>query len=227
MPRTSPGRPRGGLRLNRSAAHMLVAALPWVPVALLSVRDASAAERLVRSDTPIDEPSPFDEPIPRLRKIGLMFDLGTMEGGMMSLVYRPAEWLRVHGGAGTNGASPGVKMGAVVAPWQDLGWSFSLDGGHFFPGNVNGLFSAFAGSDYDDSHLLEHFDYNFVTLQLGWEYERGDLMFFARGGLGLLWTQLPSDDLARIDNLSSFVDPEDGSVEALLPTLSLGIIGFL
>jgi hypothetical protein len=52
-------------------------------------------------------------------------------------------------------------------------------------------------------------------------------MFFARGGVGMLWTRLPSDDLARISNLSSFVDPEDGSVEALLPTLSLGIIGFL
>lgn len=156
-----------------------------------------------------------------------MFDLGTLEGGMMSLVYRPAPWLRVHAGAGTNGASPGVKLGAVVAPWESSGWSFSLDGGHFFPGDVNGLFAAFAGDDYDDSHLLEHFDYDFVALQLGWEIERGDLLFFARGGVGLLWTRLPSEDLARISNLSSLVDPEDGSVEALLPSLSLGIIGFL
>ena len=90
-----------------------------------------------------------------------------------------------------------------------------------------GLFAAFAGSDYDDSHLLEHFDYDFATLQLGWEIERGDLLFFARGGVGLLWTRLPTDDLGRVSNLSSFVDPADGSVRALLPTLSLGIIGFL
>lgn len=179
------------------------------------------------SDSGLERPSLFDEPARPLRKIGLMFDLGTLEGGMMSLVYRPVEWLRVHAGGGTNGAGPGVAAGAVVAPWRDLGWSLSVGGGHFFPGDVNGLFAAFAGSDYDDSHLLEHFDYDFVSLQLGWEYERGDLMFFARGGIGMLWTQLPSDNLSRIENLSSFVDPRDGSVQALLPSLSLGIIGFL
>jgi hypothetical protein len=177
------------------------------------------------SDSPYSG-SVFDDAASPLRKLGLMFDLGTMDGAMMSLVYRPLPWLRLHGGGGTNGAGPGVRVGTVVSPFRKSGWSFSADGGHFFPGNVNGVFAAFAGSDYDDSHLLERFDYNFVNLQAGWEVERGDLMFFARGGVGLLWTQLPSDDLARIRNLSAFVDP-DGSVEALLPSLKIGIIGFL
>jgi hypothetical protein len=187
---------------------------------------AASASRASVGLEPDDYISPFVEPPPRVRRFGLMFDLGSMDGGMMSLVYRPVDWLRVHAGGGTNGASAGMKLGAVVSPWKETGWSFSLAGGHFFPGDVNGLFAAFAGSDYDDSHLLRHFDYDFATLQLGWEIERGDLMFFARGGVGLLWTRLPSEDLARISNLSSFVDP-DGSIEALLPTLSLGIIGFL
>ncbi len=168
----------------------------------------------------------FEEPLRSPRQLGLMFDLGTLDGGMMSLVYRPLPWVRLHGGAGTNGAGPGVRAGAVLSPFQNSGWSLSLDGGHFFPGNVNGVFAAFAGSDYDDSHLLENFDYDFVNLQVGWEVERGDLLFFARGGVGLLWTQLPSEDLGRIRNLSSFVDA-DGSVEALLPSLKVGIIGFL
>jgi hypothetical protein len=186
--------------------------------------DAQASEARY-GDSPYSG-SVFDEPTRPLRKLGLMFDLGTMDGAMMALVYRPLPWLRVHGGGGTNGAGPGVRAGTVVSPFRNSGWSFSADGGHFFPGNVNGLFAAFAGSDYDDSHLLEHFDYDFVNLQAGWEVERGGLMFFARGGVGLLWTQLPADDLARIRNLSSFVDP-DGSVEALLPSLKVGIIGFL
>jgi hypothetical protein len=168
----------------------------------------------------------FEEPAPRLRKLGLMFDLGTLDGGMMSLVYRPLPYLRFHGGGGTNGAGPGVRVGAALQPVRDSGWSLSLDGGHFFPGNVNGVFATFAGSDYDDSHLLEHFDYDFVNLQAGWEVERGDLLFFARAGVGFLWTDLPSENLGRIRNLSGFVDP-DGSVEALLPSLKVGIIGFL
>ena len=168
----------------------------------------------------------FEEPPRSPRKLGLMFDLGTLDGGMMSLVYRPLPWVRLHGGGGSNGAGPGVRAGAAVSPFRSSGWSLALEGGHFFPGNVNGVFAAFAGSDYDDSHLLENFDYDFVNLQVGWEVERGDLLFFARGGVGLLWTELPSEDLGRIRNLSSFVDA-DGSVEALLPSLKVGIIGFL
>jgi hypothetical protein len=173
-----------------------------------------------------DDGSLFETPPRPPRKVGLMFDLGTMDGAMMSLVYRPLPVIRFYAGGGTNGASPGIRAGAAAMPFRDSGWSFSLDGGHFFPGNVNGLFAAFAGSDYDDSHLLEHFDYNYVNLQVGWDVERGDLLFFARGGVGLLWTRLPADNLARISNLSSMVDP-DGSVEALLPSLKVGIIGFL
>jgi hypothetical protein len=44
--------------------------------------------------------------------------------------------------------------------------------------------------------------------------------------VGYLWSRLPADDLARIDNLSSLVD-SDGSVEVLMPSLKLGFIGFL
>jgi hypothetical protein len=187
--------------------------------------DAAALASSALDEGP-DDGSLFETPPRPLRKLGLMFDLGTMDGAMMSLVYRPWPWLRFHGGGGTNGASAGMRVGAVATPFRDAGWSFSLDGGHFFPGNVNGLFATFAGSDYDDSHLLERFDYDYVNLQVGWDVERGDLLFFARGGVGLLWTQLPSDDLGGISNLSSLVDP-DGSVEALLPSLKVGLIGFL
>lgn len=153
-----------------------------------------------------------------------MFDLGTLDGGMMSLVYRPAPWLRLHAGGGTNGASPGVRAGAAVPIAR--GWGVSLEGGHFFPGDLNGLFSAFAGPNYDDSHLLEHFDYDFANLQLGWEIERSDLVFFVRAGVGYVWSRVPAEGLSRVENLSPLVDP-DGSVEVLLPSLKLGFIGFL
>jgi hypothetical protein len=243
------------LRRNGRARSLLTSRVPSLPMlaaAVLGVSLLSAGSALAQAPAAEARPSEagpselapseasraafdtaddgygalFEEPQRPMRKLGLMFDLGTMDGGMMSLVYRPLRWLRVHGGGGTNGAGPGVRAGVAVSPFQSSGWSLSLDGGHFFPGDVNGLFAAFAGSGYDDSHLLENFDYDFVNLQVGWEVERGDLLFFARGGVGLLWTQLPSDDLARIRNLSSFVDP-DGSVEALLPSLKVGIIGFL
>jgi hypothetical protein len=210
------------LRMTKISAGFALGALS---TALLSAPLAWSEELKQSLDAPYSG-SPFDEPVRPMRELGLMFDLGTMDGGMMSLVYRPEPWVRFHAGGGTNGAGPGIRIGTVVSPFRSSGWSFSLDGGHFFPGDVNGVFSVFAGSDYDDSHLLERFDYDFVNLQAGWEIERGDLLFFARAGVGLLWTQLPSENLARVENLSSLVD-SDGSVEALLPSLKVGFIGFL
>jgi hypothetical protein len=195
---------------------------------------ALAAFAALGSSAPLAASRPSEEPLDplgeptsdRLRHLGLMFDLGTVDGGMLSLVYRPSPWLRMYGGGGTNGAAPGLRIGAAVSPLRGRGFAVNLDGGHFFPGDVNGIFSAFAGASYDDSHLLEHFDYDFVNLQAGWEVERGGLMFFARGGVALVWSQLPADDLGRIRNLSSLVDP-DGSVEVFLPSLGVGLIGFL
>lgn len=170
---------------------------------------------------------PLGEPVTdQLSRLGLMFDLGTVDGGMLSLVYRPSPWLRFHGGGGTNGAAPGVRAGASLAPLQERGLALSLDAGHFFPGDINGIFSAFAGASYNDSRLLENFDYNFVNLQAGWEVERSGLMFFVRGGVAFVWAQVPTRGLTQIRNLSSLVDP-DGSVEAFLPSLRVGMIGFL
>jgi hypothetical protein len=212
---------RSSLRRLGVALGALASLAVAAPVAA-----ASTANEAASLDTMAHYENVFDEPISPFHKLGLMFDFGTMDGGMMSLVYRPLQWMRFHVGGGTNFAAPGVRVGAVVNPFRNSGWALSLDGGHFYPGNINGVFQAFAGTDYDDSHLLEHFDYDYVNLQVGWEVERGGLMFFARGGVGLLVTQLPADDLARVKHLSSFVDP-DGSVEALLPSLKIGIIGFL
>lgn len=170
---------------------------------------------------------PLGQPVSdELSRLGLMFDLGTVDGGMLSLVYRPAPWLRVHGGGGTNGAAPGLRAGASLAPLRQRGLAVSLDAGHFFPGDINGIFSAFAGASYNDSRLLEDFDYDFVNLQAGWEVERSGLMFFVRGGMAFVWAQVPARGLGSMRNLSTLVDP-DGSVEAFLPSLRVGLIGFL
>lgn len=192
-----------------------------------SAADDSAADDSAADDSAAEAFDPLGEPVTeQLSRLGLMFDLGTVDGGMLSLVYRPSPWLRVHGGGGTNGAAPGLRAGASVAPFRQRGLAFSLDAGHFFPGDINGIFSAFAGASYDDSRLLEDFDYNFVNLQAGWEVERSGLMFFVRGGVAFVWAQVPARGLTQIPNLSSLVDP-DGSVEAFLPSLRVGLIGFL
>lgn len=208
--------PRGRtLALEAGLALLLTA-----PLASARSDANSEAEGVAHTD-PLGQP--YND---GLRHLGLMFDLGSVDGGMLSLVYRPSPWLRMYGGGGTNGAAPGVRLGAAVSPFRWRGVALNLDGGHFFPGDVNGIFSAFAGSRYDDSRVLEHFDYDFMNLQAGWEIERGGLMFFARGGVAFVWSQLPAEGLSRLRNRSPFVDP-DGSIEAFLPSFRIGLIGFL
>jgi hypothetical protein len=214
--RSRPSWARGRRRaLGAGLALLLVA-----PLASARSDAGSEAEAVANTD-PLGQP--YND---RLRRLGLMFDLGSVDGGMLSLVYRPSPWLRMYGGGGTNGAAAGVRLGAAVSPFRWRGVAFNLDGGHFFPGDVNGIFSAFAGSRYDDSRVLEHFDYDFVNLQAGWEIERAGLMFFARGGVAFVWSQLPPEGLSRLRNRSPLVDP-DGSIEAFLPSVRVGLIGFL
>lgn len=217
-------RPRA-LRGQIAAAIAACATTLLASSAGLAAIDGAAAAEVESSTELLD---PLGEPVShRLSRLGLMFDLGTIDGGMLSLVYRPSPWLRVHAGGGTNGAAPGLRGGLSLAPLQQQrGFALSLDAGHFFPGDINGIFSAFAGASYDDSRLLEDFDYDFVNLQAGWEVERSGLMFFVRGGMAFVWAQLPARGLAQLRNLSSLVDP-DGSVEAFLPSLRVGLIGFL
>jgi hypothetical protein len=160
---------------------------------------------------------------PRLRHVGLMFDIGTLDGGMLSLVYRPLPSLRLHGGGGTNSASPGFRAGATWLPFG-AGSSISLDGGHFFEGDVNGIVRAV--SDYSGSSVLERFDYSFANLQAGIEVDKGDLLFFARGGVAYVWSQIPEDEVASANRGFANISP-DGSLWFFMPSLKVGFIGFL
>lgn len=209
-------------RLRRSVAAAALGGALALSAPLASAQTDSGSEPEGPALDPLGEP--VSDHLPRL---GLMFDLGSVDGGMLSLVYRPSPWLRVYGGGGSNSAAPGLRLGAAVSPFLHLReLAFNLDEGHFFPGDVNGIFAAVAGARFDDNRVLEHFDYNFVNLQAGWEIERAGLMFFVRGGVAFVWTQVPSEGVAQIRHLSPLID-RDGNVEAFLPSIRIGLIGFL
>jgi hypothetical protein len=193
--------------------------------------DGKAAEgtlpepKLAEQTAGMPPEDPLGDTAQRPRQLGLMFDFGSLDGAMLSLVYRPLPWLRAYGGGGTNGAAPGLRVGASVTPFHQRNWALNLDGGHFFQGDVNGIFSAVAGAGYISSQALEHFDYDFVDLQGGWEAESNGLMFFVRGGVGFVWSQIPPEGLSHLRHVSSLV-AADGSVQAFLPSLRVGLIGF-
>src|SRR5688572_24054095 len=108
---------------------------------------------------------PDEAALTRSKHWGLMFDLGSMDGGMLSLAYRPAPWLRLHAGAGTNAVSPGYRAGVTLAA-PGTGPSVNIEGGHFLPGDMNGLLKILVGSGYEANPRLENFDYDFVNLHV-------------------------------------------------------------
>jgi hypothetical protein len=185
-----------------------------------------------RSATAADAPSPsgFDEPAPKPpSRLGLMFDVGSMEGGLLSLVYRVSPELRLEGGAGTNSVSPGFRLGVVALPWHSAtsSWpTFSLAGGHFFEGDINGVVRLFA-SGYRYDTRLEHFDYDFVSLHVGWEAECGSLLFFAQGGASVLWSQIPAAAAAMPLAAAAPSAVGEEPFWLVLPSLRLGFVGFL
>src|SRR4051812_39897925 len=134
--------PQFPTRLRRYAAMAAVGGALALAAPLAAAQADSDGEAKASASDPLGEP--LDTPLPRL---GLMFDLGSVDGGMLSLVYRPSPWLRVYGGGGSNTAAPGLRLGAAVSPFQHLReLAFNLDGGHFFPGDVNGIFAAIGGA---------------------------------------------------------------------------------
>jgi hypothetical protein len=207
--------------MMRAFALRRCGAVPGSLLALCVALPAAAAEQSSQPADVLEYGSGTAKPM--LRRFGLMFDVGTLDGGMLSLVYRPAPWLRLHGGGGTNSASPGVRAGATWLPFG-AGSSLSLDGGHFFEGDVNGIVRAITG--YSGSTVLERFDYNFLNLQAGIEVDKGDLLFFARGGVAYVWSQIPEDEVASANRGIANISP-DGSLWFVMPSLKLGFIGFL
>ncbi len=161
------------------------------------------------------------------RKFGAMFDLGVPDGTMLSFVYRPVGLARLHAGAGYNGVSPGLRLGAALLPFGD-GPSISLDYGHYFEGDANGL-AGLVGSK-DENVLLERVGYDFVNLRAGIELGGDRFTFFTRGGISWIRTTIhefeslltPSD--APNNGNTNITVKQDPTLSAFVPSLQLGLI---
>jgi hypothetical protein len=183
---------------------------------------ASSSGVTLPIDTAPDEED--EQALARRKHWGLMFDLGSMHGGMLSLAYRPAPWLRLHAGAGTNAVSPGYRAGVTLVK-PGTGPSLNIEAGHFLPGDMNGLLKILVGTGYRANSRLEDFDYDFVNLHAGWEIESGSLTFFARGGATVLWTRLPALPAGGAERTTAGTETEPFWL--VLPSVSFGFVGFL
>jgi hypothetical protein len=169
----------------------------------------------------------------RVPLLGVMMDAGAPDGANASLVFRPLSWLRAHGGGGYNLISKGVRAGVTLLPFG-AGPSATLEAGHYFDGDANGLARRFAGSTFS-SPLLERVGYDYANAHLGLDFGSRRAVFYIHGGMSYI--------RATIHNFDSVVATEasanggngstevavksDPIVRAWVPSAKLGLIVYL
>jgi hypothetical protein len=198
---------------------------------ILSLAPAASAAELAAVQTAAPAPTAATPALPR---IGLMADAGLPDGVNGSLVFRPVRWARAHIGGGYNLISSGVRGGVTLAPF---GWgpSLTLEAGHYFDGNANGIAKQVAGASFKDSSLLERIGYDYGNAHLGLELGYHRVTFYIHGGMSYI--------RGSVHNVDSFVQSQtsmssgssgtevsvkqDPVIRAIVPSAKLGLIVYL
>ena len=170
---------------------------------------------------------------PALPAVGVMADVGLPDGAGASLVYRPMKWLRVTGGGTYNMISSGLRAGASLLPF---GWgpSLTVEGGHYFDGDANGLVRKFAGSSYQSNAVLERVGYDYANAHLGLDLGYRRVTFFIHGGMSFIRASVHNVDQAIQSDAGSSSSSgttvaikQDPIIRAFTPSAKLGLIVYL
>ncbi len=201
----------------RHASLVAAAALLWgLPARAQVTESLSSAAAVV---TP--------KPLPLL---GVMMDAGLPDGANASLVFRPLSWLRAHGGGGYNMISKGIRAGATLLPFGS-GPSATLEAGHYFDGDANGVAQRFAGSTFS-SKLLERVGYDYANAHLGLDFGSRRVVFYLHGGMSYIRAQIHNFDSVVASTASEnggngsteISVTKDPIVTAWAPSAKLGLI---
>jgi len=177
--------------------------------------------------------APAEPPAKALPVVGVMADVGLPDGAGASLVYRPLKWLRVTGGGTYNMISSGLRAGASLLPF---GWgpSLTVEGGHYFDGDANGLVRKFAGSSYQSNAVLERVGYDYANAHLGLDLGYRRVTFFIHGGMSFIRASVHNVDQVIQSNSGSSSSSDttvsvkqDPIIRAFTPSAKLGLIVYL
>lgn len=165
--------------------------------------------------------------------VGVMVDAGLPDGANASLVVRPLSWLRVHGGGGTNMIGKGVRAGATLLPFGG-GPSATIEVGHYFDGDANGVARRFVGSTFS-SPLLERIGYDYANAHLGLDFGSRRATFYIHGGMSYVRADVHNFDSVVSSTASmnggngstEISINKDPTVRAWFPSAKLGLIVYL
>jgi hypothetical protein len=166
--------------------------------------------------------------------LGVMADAGLPDGAGASLVLRPRRWIRAHGGASYNMISAGFKGGATLLPFG-AGPSATLEAGHYFDGDANGLARKFAGQNLQRP-LLEKVGYNFANAHLGLDFGDRRVTFYIHAGMSYVQAKVRNVDGGGVSggdtsrtgsSATDIAFKQEPVVRAWFPSAKLGVVVYL
>lgn len=160
---------------------------------------------------------------PAAADVGAMVDAGVPSGAGVSLLYRPLSPLRVHAGVAHNGIAPGVAAGVTITtPGGVMRPTLTVEGGRFFEGDANGMYTYVAGAP--DEGAPERFGYDFGSAHVGVELGTSWFAWYLRGGVSAVRATLGQDGSLDDDDTSTRADVE---VSAVTPSVRTGFVIYL
>ncbi|MES1210117.1 MAG: hypothetical protein ABUS79_29630 [Pseudomonadota bacterium] len=200
-------------------------------LAVLLTAPAARAQDSAVSAAPLARPA--QAPLPRL---GLMVGAGIPDGATGSLVYRPFKWLRAEAGGSYNMISKGVRGGLSVIPFG-MGPSATLEAGHYFDGNANGIARSIAGGGFQDNAILQRVGYDFANAHLGLDFGVKRVVFFIHGGMSYVRANIRNVNAEIASNMSSGTTGSSGGttvsfnqdpvVRIFTPSVKLGFVLYI
>jgi hypothetical protein len=178
------------------------------------------------SDAPLEKR--VEKPLPA---IGLMVGAGVPDGATASLVYRPYSWLRAEAGGSYNMISKGVRGGVSLIPFG-MGPSASLEAGHYFDGNANGIARSIAGGGFQDNAVLQRIGYDFVNAQLGLDFGVRRVVFYIHGGMSYVHANVHDVNAQIASSMTASSSTtvtlnQDPTVRILTPSAKLGLVFYI
>lgn len=139
-------------------------------------------------------------------RLGVMIDAGVPDGALASVVVKPAPWIGIHVGAGTNGLSPGFRAGATLFPFKGV-LGVTLEAGRYLPGDANGVARMVTGDPKLDAAILDGVGYDWASAHLGLEVGGRTVKFVVQGGASWIDVKLgaPSEETGGSVRLRGFI----------------------
>lgn len=168
------------------------------------------------------------KPLPVL---GLAVDGGIPDGANVSAIYRPFSWVRGEVGMGYNMISKGARAGLTLLPFG-AGPSATVEAGHFFEGDANGVARSIAGAGFKDSAMLQRVGYDFANAHLGLDFGTRRVVFFIHGGMSYIRAQVHNVNEQLSSSMASTSGTtvsfnQDPTVRVLAPSAKLGFIFYI